>query len=136
MVPKLGKARECWKLAIAETVFSALANLDSLAYNSAVQESFCVTTPGIGLYKCPWAACICQNFEVVRCQKSGSCHMSEWTFVELSLVRMDFCRTVTCQNGLLQNCHMSEWTFAELSLVRMDFCKISTCQNGVLQNIV
>ena len=47
------------------------------------------------------AACICQNFEVVSCQNNGSCHLSEWTFVELSLVRMDFCRIVTCQNGPL-----------------------------------
>ena len=47
------------------------------------------------------ASCTCQNFEVVTCQNSGSCHMSEWIFVILSLVRMDICNIVTCQNGYL-----------------------------------
>ena len=45
-----------------------------------------------------------------------NCHLSEWTFARLSLVRMDFCRIVTCQNGY--------------------FCRIVTCQNGLLQSIV
>ena len=65
------------------------------------------------------AACmlsVVRIMEVVSCQNNGSCHLSEWTFVELSLVRMDFCRNVTCQNGLLQNCHLSEWTFLTITI--------------------
>ena len=48
--------------------------------------------------------------EVVTSQNGllQNCHLSEWTFAELSLVRIDFCRIVIYQNEPLLNCHLSE----------------------------
>ena len=58
-------------------------------------------------------ACIYQKFEVVSCQNNGSCHMSRWTFAELSHGRMEF---------------------VELVLVRMEFCRIFTCPKIALHH--
>ena len=54
-----------------------------------------------------WTFC-----KFVTCQNGllQNCHMSEWTFAELSHVRMEFCKIFISQNGLLQNFHLSEWT--------------------------